>query len=130
MPHFDGKGEADKIFRELEVPTTFLLTSFYWDNFIHFGMCPKKGADGKLAGIQLDGNPIESFPALHEAIIDRIGVDATDAIKESAEVELDCDYGLHYRHVIEAITACSGYISPDGNIVKLIEKIRFAPPKR
>jgi hypothetical protein len=26
-----------------------LLTSFYWDNFIHFGMGPKKGPDGKLA---------------------------------------------------------------------------------
>ena len=49
VPHFDGKGEANAIFRELGVPTTFLLTSFYWDNFIHFGMGPKKGADGKLA---------------------------------------------------------------------------------
>ena len=28
---------------------TFLLTSFYWDNFIHFGTGPKKGPDGKLA---------------------------------------------------------------------------------
>jgi len=49
VPHFDAKGEADAIFTELGVPTTFLLTSFYWDNFIHFGMGPKKGADGKLA---------------------------------------------------------------------------------
>jgi len=49
VPHFDAKGEADGIFTELGVPTTFLLTSFYWDNFIHFGMGPKKGADGKLA---------------------------------------------------------------------------------
>ncbi len=49
VPHFDAKGEADQIFRDLEVPTTFLLASFYWDNFIHFGMGPKKGADGKLA---------------------------------------------------------------------------------
>ena len=49
VPHFDAKGEADSIFTELGVPTTFLLTSFYWDNFIHFGMGPKKGADGKLA---------------------------------------------------------------------------------
>ena len=49
VPHFDAKGEADDIFRELGVPTTFLLTSFYWDNFIYFGMGPKKGADGKLA---------------------------------------------------------------------------------
>jgi uncharacterized protein YbjT (DUF2867 family) len=49
VPHFDAKGEANRIFTELGVPTTFLVTSFYWDNFIHFGMGPKKGADGKLA---------------------------------------------------------------------------------
>jgi uncharacterized protein YbjT (DUF2867 family) len=49
VPHFDAKGEADEIFKELGVPTTFLLTSFYWDNLIHFGMGPKKGPDGKLA---------------------------------------------------------------------------------
>lgn len=49
VPHFDAKGEADSIFTELDVPTTFLVTSFYWDNFIHFGMGPKKGSDGKLA---------------------------------------------------------------------------------
>jgi len=49
VPHFDAKGEADQIFRQLGVPTTFLLTSFYWDNLIHFGMGPKKGPDGRLA---------------------------------------------------------------------------------
>ena len=49
VPHFDGKGEANAIFSELGVPTTFLVTSFYWENFIYFGMGPKKGADGKLA---------------------------------------------------------------------------------
>ncbi len=49
VPHFDGKGEADHYFRDANVPTTFLLTSFYWDNFIYFGMGPKKGPDGKLA---------------------------------------------------------------------------------
>jgi uncharacterized protein YbjT (DUF2867 family) len=49
VPHFDAKGEANRIFTELGVPTTFLLTSFYWDNFIHFGMGPKKGPDGALA---------------------------------------------------------------------------------
>jgi uncharacterized protein YbjT (DUF2867 family) len=49
VPHFDAKGEADRIFTELGVPTTFLLTSFYWENFITFGMGPKKGPDGKLA---------------------------------------------------------------------------------
>ncbi|MDX5419565.1 MAG: NmrA/HSCARG family protein [Hymenobacteraceae bacterium] len=48
VPHFDAKGEADHFFTELGVPTTFLRASFYWDNFIHFGMGPKKGPDGKL----------------------------------------------------------------------------------
>jgi hypothetical protein len=49
VPHFDGKGESDHLFADAGVPTTFLLTSFYWDNFIYFGMGPKKGPDGKLA---------------------------------------------------------------------------------
>jgi uncharacterized protein YbjT (DUF2867 family) len=49
VPHFDGKGEADKIFAGLGLPVTFLLTSFYWDNLIHFGMGPRKGPDGNLA---------------------------------------------------------------------------------
>ena len=49
VPHFDGKGEADQIFRDSGVPTTFLLTSFYWDNFIYFGAGPQRGPDGTLA---------------------------------------------------------------------------------
>ena len=48
VPHLDAKGEADHFFRDAGVPTTMLLTSFYWDNFITFGMGPKKGPDGKL----------------------------------------------------------------------------------
>ena len=48
VPHFDGKGESDKFFKEAGVPTTFLYASFYWDNFIYFGSGPKKGADGQL----------------------------------------------------------------------------------
>ena len=49
VPHFDAKGEADQVFRQIGVPTTFLLTSFYWENLIYFGMGPRKGSDGKLA---------------------------------------------------------------------------------
>ncbi len=61
VPHFDAKGEADAYFREAGVPATFLLTSFYWDNLIHFGMGPKLDGgrlvftlpmgEAKLAGI-------------------------------------------------------------------------------
>jgi uncharacterized protein YbjT (DUF2867 family) len=49
VPHFDGKGEADQEFKKAGVPTTNLLTSFYWDNFVHFGMGPTPGPDGTLA---------------------------------------------------------------------------------
>lgn len=48
VPHFDAKGEADTYFIESGVPYTLLLTSFFWDNFINFGMGPQKGEDGKL----------------------------------------------------------------------------------
>jgi uncharacterized protein YbjT (DUF2867 family) len=49
VAHFDAKSEADHVFTDLGVPTTFLLTSFYWENLIYFGLGPKKGPDGKLA---------------------------------------------------------------------------------
>jgi uncharacterized protein YbjT (DUF2867 family) len=63
VPHLDAKGEADSDFQKL--PATLLLTSFYWDNLINFGMGPKRDADGvlgftlpmadkKIAGIAAD----------------------------------------------------------------------------
>ena len=49
VPHFDGKAEANHFFTDLGVPTTFLLTSWYFENLIFWGSGPKKGPDGKLA---------------------------------------------------------------------------------
>ena len=49
VPHFDAKGAANKEFTGRGLPVTLLFTSFYWDNFIHFGMGPKPGPDGELA---------------------------------------------------------------------------------
>jgi uncharacterized protein YbjT (DUF2867 family) len=46
VPHFDAKGEADAFFAGL--PVTYLRTVFYWDNLIHFGMGPRRDADGEL----------------------------------------------------------------------------------
>ncbi|MFO1327517.1 MAG: NmrA family NAD(P)-binding protein [Rubrivivax sp.] len=48
VPHYDGKGEADARFIDRGLPLTRLLTSFYWDNLIHFGMQPQRGRDGRL----------------------------------------------------------------------------------
>jgi uncharacterized protein YbjT (DUF2867 family) len=48
VPHFDAKGEANALFEEAGVPTTYFHASFYWDNLIHFGMGPQRGEDGVL----------------------------------------------------------------------------------
>jgi len=49
VAHFDAKADANSFFTDQGVPTTFLLTSFYWENFIYFGLGPKRGEDGVLA---------------------------------------------------------------------------------
>jgi uncharacterized protein YbjT (DUF2867 family) len=60
VPHFDGKGEADRVFATEAAPTSYLLAAFYWENFIYFGMGPRKG-DGSLVlalplgGVKLPG---------------------------------------------------------------------------
>jgi uncharacterized protein YbjT (DUF2867 family) len=44
VPHFDAKAEANAAFSGL--PTTFLVTSFYWDNLYLFGLAPKRDDKG------------------------------------------------------------------------------------
>lgn len=48
VPHFDAKGEANRCFTDRGLPVTLLHTSFYWDNFVAFGMGPQPGPDGEL----------------------------------------------------------------------------------
>ena len=61
VPHFDSKGSVDRVFAEEAAPTTYLLAAFYWENFIYFGMGPRKGPDGDLVlalplgGVKLPG---------------------------------------------------------------------------
>jgi biopolymer transport protein ExbD len=85
--------------------------------------------NGNLVELSLNdrsfGGP-ERFKSLHNHIAGLVG---DGSLAASAEVELDCDYGLKYEYVIEAITAVSGTVAPDGQIIKLVEKIKFAPPR-
>jgi len=67
------------------------------------------------------------WKSLNTYIRDRVGEGNMAA---STEVELDCDYGLKYEYVIEAITAVSGKVTPTGEVVKMIEKIKFSPPRQ
>ncbi|HSF56401.1 MAG TPA: NmrA/HSCARG family protein [Algoriphagus sp.] len=64
VPHFDAKGESNRYFAEAGVPTTYLLTSFYWENLIYFGMGPKRGEDGVLAiTFPMGGNKLSGICA-------------------------------------------------------------------
>ena len=54
VPHFDTKGSSDAFFDASR--TTFLATSFYWDNLIYFGMGPKPMAGGALGFVMPTGD--------------------------------------------------------------------------
>jgi biopolymer transport protein ExbD len=86
---------------------------------------------GQLAQISLNDNNFgTSFESLHNYIISVIGDErGPGSVQETAEVELDCDYDLKYDNVVKAVTAVSGFIDEDGNVVKLVEKIKFAQPR-
>ncbi|MFH9725589.1 NmrA/HSCARG family protein [Streptomyces sp. NPDC017254] len=47
VPHFDGKAEADHYFLDEGVPTTFLRTTFFWENLLG-SFAPQRGPDGAL----------------------------------------------------------------------------------
>lgn len=90
----------------------------------------KANEAGRLASISLNGEQFPSMQKLNEYIITIVGDDrGPGSVRETAEVELDCDYNLHYLHVVEAVTAVSGTVVND-EVVKLIEKIKFAPPQQ
>lgn len=64
VPHFDAKGETDGYFAEEGVPATVLHTSFYWDNFVYFGLGPRRGEDGKLVlGLPMDDKRLPGIAA-------------------------------------------------------------------
>lgn len=88
---------------------------------------------GRLAGVQLGTITLDKkapFRDLHAQVRDIVGDQSgPGSVAENTEVELDCDYNLNYEYVIDAITAVSGYIDPQGNVHKMIEKIKFAPPR-
>ncbi|MCS7483533.1 NmrA/HSCARG family protein [Umezawaea endophytica] len=49
VPHFDAKGEANAVFTDLGVPTTFLQTTFYYEAFVVGGQGPRRDERGGLA---------------------------------------------------------------------------------
>lgn len=87
--------------------------------------------DGTLKSIYVSEQFVPSFDALRAKVNSIVG--AADrgpgAAGTGAEVEFDFDPDLLYEYVIEAITHVSGYRNERGDLVRLVEKIKFKPPK-
>lgn len=90
----------------------------------------RAGGGGGLAAIQFGNRSLgRDFEALRVSVRTMVGDDPGPGVLDTTEVELDCDYNLKYEYVMEAITAVSGYLDDDGHVHKLVEKIKFAPPR-
>jgi len=101
VPHFDAKGEADHVFADMGVPTTYLLTSFYWENFIYFGSGPKPGPDGVLALTLPLGS--KKFPTIG---VEDIGRSAYGIFKAGGEF-LNRTVGIAGEHLTGAEMAAA-----------------------
>jgi uncharacterized protein YbjT (DUF2867 family) len=63
VPHFDAKGEANALFTELGVPTTFLQTTFFYEAFL-IGQGPHRDHNGELVlTIPMAGNKMALIAA-------------------------------------------------------------------
>ncbi len=87
--------------------------------------------NGRLASIAMNEVQLGTdFDALRNTVVGLVGgTQPGEGSEGGPEVEIDTDYNLRYEYVINAITAVSGYKVGD-ETVKLIEKIKFAKPRR
>lgn len=100
-------------------------------------------ANGELNGIRFGNSSMGvDFNQLREAIYHYIQSgshvtyqeamlgSATPSFRNDLEVELDCDPRLRYRYTMQAITAITGYLNGENQMIKMVEKIKFTPPKQ
>lgn len=95
----------------------------------------KAGANGNIAGVSVDGvslgNESDVFKQLRAKIHFLAGDDTGPNGASEREVEIENDYDLQYNYVIQTINAVSGYYDKETSVQhKLIEKIKFAQPKK
>lgn len=88
---------------------------------------------GELARLELGrrdlGNDSAAFQRLNAEILRIIGR-PNDGFGKEMEVEIEADYDLHYKYTIQAVGACTGRMDSKGRLIRYVEKIKFAPPKK
>lgn len=92
----------------------------------------KANAAGQLVSMNMGDRVLgTNFNQLHNEILSLVGNSTgPGSMASQMEVELDCDPALHYTNVIKAMTAVSGHMNKEGQITRLIEKVKFASPKQ
>ena len=96
-------------------------------------------ANGQLTGIIFGENKLEDMKSLRASVfryVVRNGVSFQEAysgavpeFRDDLEIELDCDANLRYEYTVEVITAVTGYLNSQDQVVKMVEKVKFTPPK-
>lgn len=75
------------------------------------------------------GNDEAAFDRLNREIQQIVGRPGNPAAHD-IEVELDADFETQHRHVVKAISRCTGQLDPrTGTVTRYVEKIKFAPPR-
>lgn len=125
VPHLDAKGEADAVFRAHRLPTTFLYTSFFWENLIHYGMAPQRDTEGRLvlrlplgdrrlpgiAAADIGACALALFAQGEAAIGRSVGISGQHTSGEEMAAALARALGepVHYRHFPFAEYATLGF---------------------
>ncbi|GAB3660720.1 NmrA/HSCARG family protein [Glycomyces tarimensis] len=112
VPHFDAKGEANSLFTDEGVPTTFLNTTFFWENFL-----------GPFRPQRRDGRLTVSFPMgrsrLAGIAVDDVGKTALGILKEGE------------RYIDETVSIAGEHLTGDqiaAAFAKLIgERVEYVP---
>ena len=81
---------------------------------------------GNLLGIRLNQRPLRNLAELR-AMIGQLAAAVAESGWQGLEIDLDCDYRLRYASILEVVAALSEAPAADGR--KLVDKIRFAPPR-
>lgn len=115
----------------LYLPTSTVSCGEVSENPIKVGL--RSDADGNLTQLTIGsrnmGNDEAAFDRLNREIQQIVGRPGNPAAGD-IEVELDADFETQHRHVVKAISRCTGQLDPrTGTVTRYVEKIKFAPPR-
>ena len=97
---------------------------------LRFRLLTPSDPNAPFCGIRYGDQALATFEDMRNIVVQELKRRGPEAAKD-LEVELDPDYDLPYRFIIDAITAVSGYIDPGtGQVVTLVQNIKFAPTRK